>query len=253
MKIGIVQGRLSPPLNGFQECPVDWEREFRLLSDLKLDHIEWIITKQSFETNPIFSEDLFFYNISSICADNLIDKNIIDKEFLKKNLDPICKSATENGIPVITIPLLEESSMYNDLTRLEFIKHIKPYASKYPFITFSFEIESHDNVIEDIIYSDPSFRLTYDTGNMTSLGVNHEYYIDKFFHRINNVHLKDRTFTSKTVWPGTGKTDFKQIIDLLESKGYNENYTIQTARGEDGKEIETILEHKNIFERLHNG
>ena len=27
MKIGIIQGRLSPPNEGFQECPEDWKRE----------------------------------------------------------------------------------------------------------------------------------------------------------------------------------------------------------------------------------
>ena len=28
MKIGIIQGRLSKPDNGFQETPIDWNREF---------------------------------------------------------------------------------------------------------------------------------------------------------------------------------------------------------------------------------
>ena len=34
MKLGVIQGRLSKPIKGFQECPDDWEREFNLLSDL---------------------------------------------------------------------------------------------------------------------------------------------------------------------------------------------------------------------------
>jgi hypothetical protein len=58
MKVGIIQGRLSKPDNGFQECPVDWKKEFDLLETLNLNHIEWIVTKYLFKTNPIFSEDV---------------------------------------------------------------------------------------------------------------------------------------------------------------------------------------------------
>ncbi len=247
MKIGIVQGRLSPPLNGFQECPVDWEREFRLLSDLKLDHIEWIVTKQSFETNPIFSEDLFFYNISSICADNLIDKRIIDTAFLFNNLQPICENAIKNRVDTITIPLLEESDVSDVTTRNAFISNINRFAlTYYPEILFSFEIESYEEAISDVINSNDNFRLTYDTGNMTSLGISHEYYLDKFISKIDTVHLKDRNFDGMTVSPGKGKTDFDFILNYLSMKK-DINYTIQTDRGESEKEVETIISHIKFF------
>ena len=48
MKIGIIQGRLSEPKEGFQECPINWKREFDLLPELGLNHIEWIITSNNF-------------------------------------------------------------------------------------------------------------------------------------------------------------------------------------------------------------
>ena len=57
MKIGIIQGRLSPPVEGFQECPANWKREFELLSILRLNHIEWIVTSDSLKTNPIFFKE----------------------------------------------------------------------------------------------------------------------------------------------------------------------------------------------------
>jgi len=28
MKLGIIQGRLSPPVEGFQETPANWKKEF---------------------------------------------------------------------------------------------------------------------------------------------------------------------------------------------------------------------------------
>ena len=36
-EIGIIQGRLSKPDNGFQETPIDWNREFNLLPKLGLE------------------------------------------------------------------------------------------------------------------------------------------------------------------------------------------------------------------------
>ena len=51
MKVGIIQGRLSTPTEGFQECPKNWKREFDLLDELSLSHIDWIVTKNSFNNN----------------------------------------------------------------------------------------------------------------------------------------------------------------------------------------------------------
>lgn len=251
MKLGVIQGRLSKPIKGFQECPDDWEREFNLLSDLNLTHIEWIVTKNSFNNNPLFTENLSQYPISSICADNLISRNIIDPIFLFNNLQPICIKALQNNISTITIPLLEESDMSNIDVRTKFIKNINEFAvTYYPEIIFSFEIESYEDTINDIINSNDNFRLTYDTGNMTSLGISHEYYISKFINKIDTVHLKDRTFEGTTVIPGEGKTNFKEIFKSL--KNYKGKYTLQTAREITGNEINTIKSHKKYLVNLKN-
>ena len=249
MNIGVLQGRLSPPNGGFQEFPKDWKKEFVLAEELGLNHIDWLVTKNcSYHSNPIFNEDLSKLNINSICADNLISKRIISPDFLFNNLLQICVSAIKNNIYSITIPLLEESDVSDVSFRKAFIDNMNNFAiTYYPEITFSFEIESYEDAISDVLQSNPNFRLTYDTGNMTSLGISHEYYLSKFSDRIDTVHLKDRTFDSKTVSPGKGKTDFGFIIKYLE-KFDHIKYTIQTDRGEDGKEAETIQKHKNYFE-----
>jgi len=255
MKLGIIQGRLSKPTEGFQECPTNWKREFDVLNDLKLNHIEWIVTKKSFSNNPLFSEDLSGYPISSICADNLVDSGTIEYvyniKFLRKNLEPICDKATLNNISTITIPLLEESDITNDVRRGFFISEIRNYGLAYPHLTFSFEIESYEHVIQEVLEVCPNFKLTYDTGNMTSLGINHEYYLEKFFNKIDNIHLKDRTFDKETVTPTTGETQFNKIFNYLRSSGYDGTYTIQTAREETGNELETIIKHKEILEKIY--
>lgn len=252
MKIGIIQGRLSLPTEGFQECPINWGREFDLLPDLGLEHVEWIITKNSFNSNPFFYEDLSDYPISSVCADNLVDKRIHHVDFLQNNLDPICKAAIKNNVECVTIPLLEDSSMEDNATRFEFCNNIIKITENYPNLLFSFEAELNLNKIYDIINLSANYRITYDTGNMTSYGVNHEKYIGLVHSKINNVHLKDRTHNAETVFPLDGDTDFKKIFSCLKFFGYNGPFSLQTARGENGKEIETIKEHIKTLKVVYN-
>jgi hypothetical protein len=253
MKLGLIQGRLLRPEDGWiQEFPTCWVEEFIKAKTLGFGHIEWIVTERSFETNPIFTEDCKDYNISSICADNLVNKRFIDRDFLFHNLDPICRAAIKNRIPFVTIPLLEDSSISDENIRNQFIALILEYSDKYPGLNFSFEAEtSAENVLRLVSLRD-NFFITYDTGNITSEGIDHKDYIEKTFHKINNVHLKDRTYSAETVPPLSGDTDFDLIFNTLSSMGYDELYTIQTARGKTGSEIRTMKQHKNIFERLYN-
>ena len=252
MKIGIIQGRLSDPIEGFQDTPTNWKREFDLLSNMDLNHVEWIVTRDSFDTNPVFTEELENYSISSICADNLVDERISQYDFLSENLDPICKAALKNSIKNITIPILEDSNLSNSKKRDSFVTEMLDYSERYPKLNFSFEIEDKMDIIADIIYMADNFYLTYDTGNMTTVGADHEVYLHLFHEKINNVHLKDRNSENQTVEPFTGDTNFTKIFAKLKEVGYNGIYTLQTARGEAGKEEETIKKHTKIFKELYN-
>jgi len=248
--IGIIQGRLSPPIEGFQECPKDWQREFDLLDELNLSHIDWVVTKNSFNNNPIFFEDLSGCLINSICADNLVDECIFGE--LESNLAPICNAAIKNNVKNITIPLLEDSSVEDEKNRNIFIESMLPIADLYSDLNFSFEAELEAEKLLKIVDLRDNFFVTYDTGNITSCGLDHKEYINLVKHKIDNVHLKDRTYDAQTVEPLTGDTDFKLIFKALKSINYNNIYTLQTARREPGDEVETISDHKKIFEEMLN-
>ena len=257
MDLGIVQGRLSPPVEGFQETPVEWRREFGLLKQHDLNHIEWVITKKSFMTNPLFSKDFDKRElpISSVCADNLVDKRIFTQPFLEENLAPICDVAVKHDIQFVTIPLLEDSSLADDELRGFFKKNILSFAKKYPGLNFSFEAEMPASSLLEIVGMSSNFYVTYDTGNLTSMFVNHERYIDLVFHKINNVHLKDRSRQGGGMShpPGKGDTNFKLIYATLKDLGYNNLYTLQTARGPFGEEISTVLKHRDILQEIYDG
>mgnify|MGYP003650023720 FL=1 len=253
MKIGIIQGRLSEPTLGFQECPADWRRELYILDSLGLSHVEWIVTDKSFWANPIFGpEGLDEKKISSICADFFVSPLFENKLKMRQYMDVVCIIAKVRGINKITIPLMENSSVEDAKARKDVIDLIFPCSQKYPEICFSFEAElGYEELLEIVSLSD-QFTVTYDTGNMTSYGVNHSEYIQAVAHKIDNVHLKDRTYDANTVDPGTGDTNFKLIFNELKKIGYNGIYTIQTARGNDGDEVSTIMDHKKYFEELYN-
>jgi len=252
MNIGIMQGRLSQPREGYQDCPFDWRREFAFLSKLGLSHIEWVVTKKSLNFNPCFHEVLVDYPIHTICADNLVDRRICDSTYMEKNLKPICETALRNGIKSVSIPLLEESSVIGAPMRKDFCSILKEYTEEYKELEFWIEAELEVSKLVKILSVSDNIFVTYDTGNITSCGFEHYDYLSSTYERVRNVHLKDRTFGAKTVPPLEGDTDFKKVFKFLKQKNYNGIYTIQTAREESGMEYQTIKKHKNILEELYD-
>ena len=252
MKTGIIQGRLSRPDEGFQDCPKNWKREFDLLGPLGLNHIEWIVTKESFGDNPVFTEDVSGYPVHSICADNMVDKRFVERNYFVNNMTPICHAATRNNVKNVTIPLLEDSDVSDDDIRQQFCVLVKELSNKFDSINFSIEAELDPDKLEEILSLGENFTVTYDTGNITSCRLDHEKYIHRFGDRIHNVHLKDRTFDAQTVAPMTGDTDFRTIFKNLKKINYTGVFTLQTARGKEGSEPETIENHKKLFQELYN-
>ena len=251
LRLGCLQGRLSPPIdNKVQEFPFDtWREEFKLLEKLNLNHIEWIVTKNSFDNNLLFIEDLTKYPISSICSDHLIDGCIIFGWFLEKYLDPVCEAAIKNNIKNITIPLLEQSNMENDNERKSFCNIIKKYGEKYKELNFTFEMELSPLKQLEIVNLSDNFYITYDTGNQNFCGYDHKYSLYHLHNKINNVHLKDRDFSGLSLPPGKGDTDFELIFQLLKEYKYDGYYTLQTARNtkKEGSEFEIIKKYKEYF------
>lgn len=250
---GIIQGRLLPPVDGhIQEFPKNnWEKEFEYAKENDINHIEWIITKKSFEEG-VLNLDIKNYSnqISSICCDNLIDRRVYSEDFLSEQLRPICDFAVRNNIKAISIPLLEDSELPPH-GQDRCIKLLSSYGAVYPELWFYFEMESSPDIALNLVRSRHNFFYTYDTGNITSCGYDHEVYLNALKNKIANVHLKDRTKSPiATVEPGTGDTNFKIIFDILKKNNYIGMFTIQTARGLEGEEIETIKRHIKFYEQF---
>jgi L-ribulose-5-phosphate 3-epimerase len=254
MIFGILQGRLSKPVNGkMQEFPInDWDKEFHNLNQIGLSGIEWLITPVDNLTNPFFTEQTLPSNILSVCVDTMVSNTFYKIDFMTENLVPVLNRMKELGLNKIVIPLLESSSVENEHIRYEFLKNFIPISENYPDINFCFEFECDKKIVMDVVNKKDNFFITYDTGNFTSTyreKINHKELINFFGDKIKNVHVKDRTFNGETKHFGLGDTDFKSIIDSLKNINYTDNIVLQLARGVDGDEINYI---KNSYKKIKN-
>src|SRR3989344_2578401 len=123
--IGVMQGRLSKPVDGrIQAFPAaTWEEEFKLASHIGIDAIEWIF-EDPYETNPLWSEsgrkrimELIKetgVRVDHVCADYFMQhpffrvteqKRQTSAEILKKLL-PFCREIGGKGVE---IPFLDNS------------------------------------------------------------------------------------------------------------------------------------------------
>lgn len=252
MKLGIVQGRLLEPINNtIQSFPLEnWKKELSLLESLDLLGVEWLLTSEVYENNPIFDESFnYFDSIISVCLDNLITKSIHNEDYISNIFEKVC---SVNGIKNINIPILEESSMENDENRTKFIDTVKKYSERFPEKKFMFEAELNLNSYLEIVDSSHNFFVTYDTGNLTSYGANHSEYILQFKNKIKYVHIKDKTHNGISKDLFSGDTDFEEIIYALKKIEFNGYFILQLARSETGNEFETIKKQVEQLKTLYD-
>jgi len=243
--IGPMLGRLSPlrDLSAGQEFPVEWKKELASLDAIGANCTEWVIVSE--EDNPLFSEDLSSYPITSV---NLHWMTIEDLEAHK--LNNICEHLLRQKIFNLTIPLMDCTSLIPKRNREKIIDKIINLSKKYSKINFSLETELRATEILPVINLSPNLYVTYDTGNTTSYGYNHRDEIMTYGGKINNVHLKDRIFEGPSVKPFSGETNFKQIFECLKKINYCGPYILETFRGERGNEFNTVKGYIEEFKCL---
>jgi L-ribulose-5-phosphate 3-epimerase UlaE len=109
---------------------------------------------------------------------------------------------------------------------------------------FCFEIEAHWEAANDIVLNYDNFKLTYDTGNITALELDHVEYIKNVHRSIEIIHLKDKSTKTGTVPFGQGDTDFESIFKNIKRLELQDKiFTIQGARQSNTPEKETIKQY----------
>jgi len=266
-KLGIMQGRLSPPVdNQIQAFPGDnWRNEFPICKKLGLGCMEWIFEYKNMDLNPFYSDDgikemmylsdLYNVRIGSLLADYFMEKKLFGENSseIKKSVEMLyfiideCKKC---DIPIIEIPIVDSSALKTESDKKQLIKNLKKplkYAAEQD-IYLSLETSLPPEEFRDLILSFKplDLKINYDMGNSASLEYDPKKEINLIGEFIVNVHIKDRVIGGGTVPLGYGDTDFKSVFNALKQNNYSGDLILQAAR----QDINKYEEKKDIIKTI---
>ena len=268
--IGIMQGRLSPRIDGkIQAYPAStWQKEFEIAQEIGYAAIEWIVEKPV-ETNALMT-DLGKSEIKKVmastgvrvdyvCADIFMQQPLVrmtqeSKLQNSKYLFEILQNAKEIGAIGVEIPFVDNSSIKNENEKQEFIDVMQDSfkQAKDLGLKISLETDLAPKEFKDLLEKiDLDYvQANYDIGNSASLGYDPDEEIEAYGKRILNVHVKDRKLGSTTVPLGTGNANIYFVLQKLQEIGYRGGLTMQAARGEN--DVETAKEQLKYVRTLLN-
>lgn len=259
MGIGIMQGRLLPPLEGkIQSFPRErWRDEFRLAAAAGLAAIEWIYDVAGCEENPIVTDRGIAemktlgaqhgVEVRSLCADYFMDLPLLraDAPQVEERTEVLmwllgrCSRA---GIDRIVLPFVDSSQITTDaelLIVVGILDRVLPVAN-------TAGVELHlETSLDPVRFArllallpHPEIKVNYDSGNSASLGFAPAIEFREYGHRVGSIHMKDRVKGGTTVPLGIGDADFPSLFRCLRDIAYHGDIVLQVARGTDGDEVE---------------
>lgn len=253
-KIGIMQGRLSKPLNGkVQSFPKDsWENEFYLAKEIGFQLIEWVLG-DNLQDNPIVNKEHFVkiqkiknrtgIGINSICCDyfmtNSLSKN--SESFKKENLEVfnflIEESCPQNNIKIIDLPLVGQVSLKKKYIAEDYKSLLLNLEKKILSnnLTIAIETDLEPDKLKNFMqnFNKKAITVNYDMGNSAFWKFDAQQEFLSYGQLISNVHVKDCTPSDYTVQFGFGDVNFKEVFSLLRKNNYKKDFILQGARGHD--------------------
>ena len=247
-KIGIMQGRLSNPIdNQIQAFPIkEWKEEFSKAEKIGFDLIEWVF--DSLE-NPIITDEGLLeikqciqnskIDIHSVCADYFMKNLLFDlpKNELEKNfkvLIQLIHQCSKLGIEIIELPFVDSSSLLKKNKVDEIFTNLKPIIPllEKNNIILTLETDLAPEQFYELLkkFNSHNIKANYDIGNSISNGFDPESEISILKDYIYNVHVKDRIFHGNTITLGKGDVNFDLFFTSLSKINYNKDLIIQGAR-----------------------
>jgi L-ribulose-5-phosphate 3-epimerase len=269
-KIGFMQGRLSPVIDGkIQAFPwQNWRAEIRSAQDINISIMEWTLDQERLHKNPLMTDigqkeicalckkhNFFIPSVTGDCfmqAPFWKAENSIDFEMLKNDFEAIVSSCNKIGVKILVMPLVDCGSIENldqENCLVEFLSNQEGRCKELG-VKVAFESDFPPAKLKSFIsrFNSDCYGINYDSGNSAALGFNLSEEFNAFGKRIINVHVKDRTLNGGTVALGHGAVNFKNLFSLLKSIDYSGNYILQTARAEDEQHIELISKYRKFVQ-----
>ncbi len=271
--IGIMQGRLSPPVGeAIQAFPAaHWREEFAAARQAGLHHIEWIFDCEDL-ANPTARPDgiaemrtlstRFGVKINSLCADYFMSHPLLrgtEQERIARaeKLSWLIARCADAGIRHLVLPFVDRSKIETAVERdhlsrlLRFLAplllqksveiHLETSLPPEPFAAFLREIDC------------PRVKINYDLGNSASLGFDIGEEFAAYGPRIGSIHIKDRVRGGTTVPLGRGDVDFPAFVRLVDEIDYRGDFVLQVARGRSGDEISWAVHNRDFLRGLFPG
>ena len=267
--IGIMQGRLSPPVGvRIQSFPVDtWREEFSLAREARLDCIEWIYEADTEAVNPLrtdkgVAEIRQLANDSgvavwSVCADYYMTERLVTSDGAPsggavEHLRWLVGRAGLLGVQYIVLPFVDASSLQSPQEvegLLTVLKSVIPTAER-DNVELHLETDLQPANLTAVLKSvgHPLIRANYDIGNSAALGHDPVEELMLLGPWLGSVHVKDRVLHGGTVPLGTGPADFATCFHLFRAADFRGPFILQAAREEGLSEVELAIRNRRFVE-----
>ena len=260
-----MQGRLVPPEGGrFQSFPVEgWRRELAFAAAAGIQGIEWIYDEYGAEANPLASDDgvaemrrlcaAHGVVVESVCADWFMDRPLLqsDPDERLVRLRWVLERARAASIRRIVLPFVDASALRgaDDADALvEVVTALLPELDVELHLETDLGPDEFARLLGRLDH--PLLKANYDIGNSASLGYDPREELDAYGARVGSVHVKDRVRGGGTVPLGEGSADLELVFALLQERGWQRPLVLQVARGDEGREVETVRAAAEHVRRL---
>ncbi|MFA7309387.1 MAG: sugar phosphate isomerase/epimerase [Candidatus Paceibacterota bacterium] len=257
--LGLIQGRLTPS-NGrgiqfFPHGSGEWEREFELAPAVGIAHIEWVCEPDSL----LFTKEGQEAVRAVMARTGITVRNMDLHELLTKAdiaahpdelFEKICAGLAAVGGGTVELPLMDSSSLIPRETRDLRVAALRRFVAiaKTHSVSVAVETDLGPAALVALLQEVPEVSVVYDVGNSAGLGYDLEEELSAYGPHISNVHIKDKPIGGATVPLGTGSVDFSRLFSMLRRMHYTGTVTLQAARGEDGREVETIARYVSFIQ-----
>lgn len=249
--IGILQGRLSPSLDGrFQFFPRDWQSEFRMAAQMGFASIEWLVDWPDWRENPLLDPKAETairqivsetgIPINSLCADYFMEHRLDGPDGPKSGamaIQLVEVAAQLTRQKLVLIPFLEANAYPTEQERSEVILNIKPAVKRAETlgVRIGLETEMIASELTDFLeqFDSPAIGAYYDIGNCTSYGFDCPSDLKLLGKRVFGVHIKDRKIgSSQSLSLGRGDAKIAACLRMLQECRFEGVPIMQAWRGD---------------------
>lgn len=266
-RIGFIQGRLSPMVNGMiQAFPAKhWREEFPTAQTIGVQLMEWTLDQNELRDNPYTTQE-GQAEIKKLCAKHSLSIPSVTgdcfmqapfwkaegqtRDALLKDFSLVVESSAALGVTYIVVPLVDNGS----IETAEQADNLKQGLAQFDDqmratgVKIVFESDFAPAPLAEFIanFDTELYGINYDIGNSAALGFSCDEEFQAYGDRILNVHIKDRILGGTTVPLGTGDAYLPKVMAGLVHTGYTGYYILQTARAEDDSHAQTLARFRDM-------